>query len=48
MTTLYKMQDGEVLVVTGHLSRQEVKELMKQGYRSKNPRVNKNGIPVSA
>ncbi len=46
MTTLYKLRDGDLLIVTGHLSKQEVKDLTRQGYGLRNPLLNKNGIPV--
>lgn len=46
ITTLYKHQDGQTLVVTGYLSKFEVNELLQQGYRQREPNVNKHGIPV--
>ena len=46
MITLYKLQDGELLVVTGHLSKAEIKEYKLLGYRMQNPTVNKHGIPI--
>lgn len=44
--TLYKKSQGDMLVVTGHLSRKEINELMKDGYRFKKPIYNKNGIKI--
>lgn len=44
--TLYKKQDGDLLVITGHFSRQELKALQHEGYREREPNVNKHGIPV--
>lgn len=44
--TLYKKQDGEKLVVVGHFTYKEVGQLMREGYRSKKPVYNKNGIKV--
>lgn len=46
MQTLYKMQDGDVLIVVGHFNKNEIRELKLQGYRVDQPNVNKNGIPV--
>lgn len=42
--TLYKKQDGDLLVITGHFSRQELKALQQDGYRLQEPQVNKHGI----
>lgn len=44
--TLYKRRDGETLIVTGDLSKQEIKALMKVGYRFDEPQINKHGIRV--
>lgn len=46
MLTLYKMQDGDVLVIVGHFSRYELQELKREGYREYRPNTNKHGIPV--
>lgn len=43
---LYRQVDGKRLVIYGHLTRQEVAELKREGWRSDVPQVNKNGIPV--
>ncbi len=48
MTTLYKLRDGDLLIVTGHLSKQEVKDLIRQGYRHREPQINRHGIPVGS
>lgn len=46
MTTLYKLRDGQTLIITGHLSKQEIQEFKRQGYRHRDPQLNKHGIPV--
>lgn len=43
---MYKRIDGKRLVVVGHLSKAEIREYKRQGYRMDIPNVNKNGIPI--
>ena len=44
MTTLYKLQDGQLLTITGHLNKQEINMYKHEGYRLDNPLINRNGI----
>lgn len=46
MKRLYKMRDGQTLIVFGHLSKREVAELKKEGYRPDRPNTTRNGIPI--
>ncbi|UAW07748.1 hypothetical protein PVJ1_00014 [Psychrobacillus phage PVJ1] len=43
ITTLFKKD----LVVCGHLNKQEIASLRKEGWQSRKPNTNKNGIPVA-
>ena len=44
-TELFKYYDGGSLIVAGHLSKEEVKNYLKKGYKKKQYRnENKNGI----
>lgn len=44
MITLYKLQDGQLLTITGHLNKQEINMYKREGYRKDNPLINRNGI----
>ncbi len=44
--TLYKTQEGQLLIATGHFTKEEIKSLMRAGYRFREPNVNKHGIRV--
>lgn len=46
LVEMYKRVDRRTLVVVGHLSKAEIAEYKRQGYRLDAPQVNKNGIPV--
>lgn len=46
LKTLYKKADRKTLVICGHLTQAEIKELKREGWRLREPQVNKNGIPV--
>lgn len=45
--TLYKLEEGQVLVVMGHFTKAELYWLNKDGYRVNHPKRNKNGIGVA-
>ncbi len=47
MTTLYKLQDGQLLIITGHLNKHEINMYKHEGYRKDNPLINKSGIRVA-
>lgn len=46
INTLYKRRDGQTLVITGHFNKAELKDYQKQGYKFRNPDLNKHGIRV--
>ncbi|PUB12598.1 hypothetical protein [Paenisporosarcina sp. OV554] len=46
ITTLYKDVDRQTLTIHGHLSKQEIASFKRDGWRYKQPNVNKIGIPV--
>lgn len=46
LVEMYKRVDRQTLVVVGHLSKAEIREYKREGYRMDIPNVNKNGIPV--
>ena len=47
MLTLYKKQDGQTLLLAGHFNKAELQAYKRQGYRMRDPNVNKHGIPVA-
>lgn len=44
--SLYRKIDGRVQVICGHLTKQEVAEFKREGWRVDQPQINRNGIPV--
>lgn len=46
MNRFYKMRDGQLLVVYGHFTKQEVAMLKREGYRPDRPNTTKNGIRI--
>lgn len=49
MKTLHKKENGALLTVAGHFNRQEIKVLLREGWRfpkKSELQMNRHGIPV--